>query len=108
MFDLSFGEIALVLLVAVLFIGPKDVPVVVRAASNAYRAVRRYLREIRAAFDEMARESGLKDMADEFEGDVRMIRGDDGKWYEAYDASHALPPQEENKPPAPKPEGEQP
>jgi hypothetical protein len=24
-------------------------------------------------------------MADEFEGDVRMIRGDDGKWYESYD-----------------------
>jgi sec-independent protein translocase protein TatB len=96
MFDLSFGEIALVLLVAVLFVGPKDVPVVVRSVSNAYRAVRRYLREIRAAFDEMAKESGLKDMADEFEGDVRMIRGDDGKWYEAYDAPHT-PVQKDEK-----------
>ncbi len=85
MFDLSFAEIAIILLVAVIFIGPKDVPVVIRAVSRFVRTVKGWGREIRAAFDDMAKESGLKDMADEFEGDVRMIRGDDGKWYESYD-----------------------
>ncbi|MCE2927427.1 MAG: Sec-independent protein translocase protein TatB [Rickettsiales bacterium] len=85
MFDLSFAEIALILLVAVIFIGPKDIPVVIRAVSRFVRTIKGWAREIRAAFDDMAKESGLKDMADEFEGDVRMIRGDDGKWYESYD-----------------------
>ena len=97
MFDLSLGEIALVLLVAVLFIGPKDVPVVVRALGNGYRAVRRTMREIRAAFDDVAKEAGLKDIADGFEGDVRMIKGDDGTWYEAYDVKAATAPPPKKK-----------
>jgi len=84
MFDLSFAEIAIIFLVAIIFIGPKDVPVVVRAVMRFVRTLKGWGREIRAAFDDMAKESGLKDMADEFEGDVRMIRGDDGKWYESY------------------------
>ncbi len=85
MFDFSLTELALVAVVAVLFIGPKELPTVVRAVAKFMRGLRSIMREITGAFDDVAKESGVKDMVDEFEGDVRMIRGDDGKMYESFD-----------------------
>jgi sec-independent protein translocase protein TatB len=84
MLDFSFAEIALIVIVAVIFIGPKDLPVVIRAISKALRAMRSLANEIRKAFEEIGDESGLKETAEEFKSGVKMIRGDDGKMYESY------------------------
>ena len=81
MFDFSFAELALIAVVAVVFIGPKELPVVVKAVAKAMRSVRSFTAEFRKAFDGLAHESGLKDI----EKDIRMIEGDDGKLHEAYD-----------------------
>ena len=89
MFDFSLTELALIAVVAVIFIGPKELPGVVRAVAKFMRGLRSIMREISGAFDDVAKESGVKAMVDEFEGDVRMIRGDDGKMYEAYDMPDA-------------------
>lgn len=89
MFDLSLGEVILVAVVALVFIGPNELPAVVRGIAKIMRSLTSLAHEIRSAFDDMAKESGVKDMVDEFEGDVRMIKGDDGKWYEAYDVPDA-------------------
>ena len=86
MFDFSFAELALIAIVAVIFIGPKELPVVVRACAKALRAVRGLGREVSQMFDDLSKESGLKDAAESFERDIKMIKGDDGKWYEAYEA----------------------
>ncbi len=83
MFDLSLAEVALIVVVAVIFIGPKELPVVIRAVAKALRALRGLYNDIRRAFDELARESGLQDI----ENDIKLIRGDDGKMYEAYDVT---------------------
>ena len=88
MFDFSFAELALIVVVAVVFIGPKELPAVVRAAAKAMRVIKGLTGEIRHAFDELAEESGLKASAAELEREVRMIKGDDGQYYESY----GLPP----------------
>lgn len=85
MFDLSLAELGLIVVVAVVFIGPKELPVVVRTVAKGMRAMRGVYNELRQAFDELSRESGLKDAAKEFDQEVRMIKGDDGNWYESYD-----------------------
>ena len=85
MFDFSFAEIALIVVVAVLFIGPDELPVVIRAVGKAMRGARSLAREMRGLMEEISRESGLEEAA----RDVTMIRGDDGKMYEAY---HFPPP----------------
>ncbi len=85
MFDLSFAEVALVVIVAIIFIRPEDMPVIIRAVAKAMRSMRSLAGEVRAAFDELSRESGLKDVADEVSSEMRMIRGDDGKLYESFD-----------------------
>lgn len=95
MFDFSFAELALIVIVAVVFIGPKELPAVLRAVAKAMRGIRKLGDEVRHTFDELAKESGVS------EG-VRMIKGDDGKMYEAYEPPKTILP---NSPP--KGEGEQ-
>jgi sec-independent protein translocase protein TatB len=94
MFDLSFAEIILIVVVAVVFLGPKELPVVVRAIARAMRYLRELAHEVRKAFDDLAKEAG----ADEIKAEVRMIQGDDGQWYESYHPEKiSSPSQGENK-----------
>lgn len=92
MFDLSFGEIIMVVVVAVVFIGPKELPTVIRALSKGLKAVRALTAEVRGMFDDLAKESGV----DELKSEVKMIQGDDGKWYESY--PHVVPPLPQDTP----------
>lgn len=85
MFDLSLAELGLIVIVAVIFIGPKDVPVVLRAISKGMRQLRQLGRELHQAFDELSREAGVADI----EREMRLIKGDDGKMYESYDLPQA-------------------
>lgn len=97
MLDFSFAELALIVVVAVVFIGPKELPVVVRAVAKALRSIRGLAGEVHQAFDELGRESGLKDAADDISGQMKSIKGqarimgDDGKWYDVHDTSHLTP-----------------
>ncbi len=79
MLDLSLGEILIVVIVAAIFIGPKEMPVVIRSIAGFLRSLKNLAGEIRAAFDEVAEESGFRDE------EIRLIKGDDGKMYESYD-----------------------
>lgn len=90
MFDFSFAEVALIVIVAIIFIRPKDMPVIIKGAARAVRGIRSLANEVRAAFDELSRESGLKDAADEMHKEMRMIKGDDGKLYESFDLSKVM------------------
>lgn len=86
--ELSLGEILIIAVAAVLFIGPKELPAVIRAAAKGLRGVRAFYNEVRKGFDDLARESGLSDTADALNTDMRLIKGDDGKLYESYDITH--------------------
>lgn len=65
MFDFSMGEIALLVIVALVFIGPKDLPVALRAVSRGIRAIRRLAGEFQQHLDEMVREADLSETRDE-------------------------------------------
>lgn len=93
MFDLSLGELVLIAVVVVVCIGPRELPTVLRAVAKAMRSLRSLGAEIRAAFDELAEESGVKDL----ERDITMIKGDDGRFYESYDMSK-LPTRKDDEP----------
>ncbi len=88
MFDISFAELLLIIVTAVVFIGPRELPAVARAVARAMRALRSLYNEARKSFDDLARETGLKDTADAIHTEMRLIKGDDGKLYESYDISH--------------------
>lgn len=84
MFDISLAEMLLVVLVAVVFIGPKELPAVIRGIAKVIRALKGLSREVRKTFDDLAKESGLKDEMDGLDHEIKMIQGDDGNWYESY------------------------
>ncbi len=62
MFDFSWSEIGLIAVVALVLIGPKDMPVAIRAVSAAIRKLRRMAGEFQQHVDEMLREADLHEV----------------------------------------------
>jgi len=85
MLDFSFAEIALIVIVAVIFIGPNELPAVIKIVAKAMRGIKSLTKELRTVFDDLSREAGLHETADDITKEIRMIRGDDGNMYKAYD-----------------------
>ena len=61
MFNIGMAEIILILLIAFLVVGPKDLPKVARALG-------RFVRYVREMIEEVKRETGLDEVADELKG----------------------------------------
>jgi sec-independent protein translocase protein TatB len=66
MFDFAWSEIAIIAAVALVVIGPKDLPVAMRAVSGFMKKARRMAGEFQTHVDEMMREADLKDVKDSF------------------------------------------
>lgn len=64
MFDFAFSEIALVGVVALLVIGPKDMPVAIKALTDVIKKARRMAGEFHGHVDEMMREADLHEVRD--------------------------------------------
>lgn len=62
MFDLAWSEIALILLVALVVIGPKELPNAVRGIADFIRKARRMAGEFQVHVDEMMRETKLDEV----------------------------------------------
>ncbi len=87
MFDFSFAELLLVIVVTVVFIQPKDFPVVIKAIAKAMKTLRGFTHDIKQIFDDISRESGITDVKETLDAEMRLIKGDDGKMYESYQVS---------------------
>jgi sec-independent protein translocase protein TatB len=59
MFDIGGGELLVIGIVALVVIGPKELPGLLRTAGNAMNKVRRMAAEFRGQFDEAMREAEL-------------------------------------------------
>ncbi len=62
MFDLGAAEILVIVIVAVLVIGPKDLPLAMRTAGRWIGKVRKVSAHFRTGLDAMVREADLEDM----------------------------------------------
>jgi sec-independent protein translocase protein TatB len=67
MFDLSWSHILLVLIVALVVVGPKDLPKLMRTAGQWTAKARAMADQFRKSFDEMARQSELEELRAEIE-----------------------------------------
>ncbi len=110
MFDLAWSEIALIGVVALIAIGPKDLPVAIKAVAEMMKKARRMASEFQGHVDEMVREANLHDVRDQF-NDIRNldIKGkilnavdSDGSLQRTVNSSLNTPPY--TPPPAPLPE----
>ena len=62
MFDIGIGELLVILIVAVVVIGPKDLPLAMRTAGRWIGKIRRMSAHFRSGIDTMVREAELEDM----------------------------------------------
>lgn len=65
MFDLGWTEIAVIVVVAVVVIGPKDLPAAVRGLAQQIAKFRRWAAEARGTLDEVVREAKLDEVRDQ-------------------------------------------
>jgi sec-independent protein translocase protein TatB len=70
MFDLSWSHILIVLIVALVVVGPKDLPRMMRTVGAWVGKARNMANEFRRSFDEMAKQSEL----DELRADLEALR----------------------------------
>ncbi len=70
MFDLGWPELMLIMVVALVVIGPKELPNAIRMVMGVVRKVRSAAREFQSGIDDLARESGLDDMKRDLEDNL--------------------------------------
>lgn len=76
MFDFAWSEFALIGVVALVFIGPKDLPVAIKAVAEMVKKARRMAGEFQTHVDEMVKEANLGEVRDQFNDLRRMdIKG---------------------------------
>jgi sec-independent protein translocase protein TatB len=67
MFDVGWSEMAVILMVALIVIGPKDLPRVARTVGKWTAKARGMAREFQRSIDDMAREAELEDIKAEMD-----------------------------------------
>ncbi|MBX5453786.1 MAG: Sec-independent protein translocase protein TatB [Acidobacteriia bacterium] len=65
MFDFAWSEIALIGVVALIVIGPKDMPAAIKAVTDVIRKARRMAAEFQSHVDEMMREANLNEVREQ-------------------------------------------
>lgn len=83
MFDVAPTELLMVALVALLVIGPKDLPRVMRVVGKWVGKARGMARQFRSGFDAMVREAELEDMEKTWAKENERIMSE-----------HPMPPEE--------------
>jgi len=68
MFDLTSSKLLLLGIVALLVVGPKDLPILLRTVGKYVGMIKRQAAEFRAQFDEAMRESELQALKKDVEG----------------------------------------
>jgi len=82
MFDLAWSEIAVIAVVAVVVIGPKDLPEAIRGVAKGVQKLRRMAGEFQQQADELVREAKLDDVRNsihEMKSTINEIRSFDIK-----------------------------
>jgi sec-independent protein translocase protein TatB len=125
MFDIGYTEILIIAVVALIVIGPKDLPRVMRTVGQWVGRARGMARHFRSGVDTMIRESELEEMEKKWRDEnARIMRehpGAVGTWDPAAPApvpegeapplaADMLPPEigEADERPAPPPRGDEP
>ena len=100
MFDIAPSELLLVAVVALVVIGPKDLPKALRVLGYWVGRARGVARQFRAGFDEMVRESELAEMEKKWASEnERIMREHDGGT--EVDAAAPPPPESDAAEPLP-------
>jgi sec-independent protein translocase protein TatB len=66
MFDFAWSEIALIGVVALVLIGPKDLPIAIKTVTTMIKKARRMAAEFQTHVDDMVKDADLSEVRDQF------------------------------------------
>jgi sec-independent protein translocase protein TatB len=113
MFDITSSKLLILAIVALIVVGPKDLPILLRTVGKYLGVIRRQAAEFRQQFDEAMREAELDHLKKEFENVKREVRATMDEGARAVDsqieaAAKADPPRFGTSMPATPPSPEKP
>lgn len=73
MFDITSSKLLILAIVALIVVGPKDLPILLRTVGKYLGVIRRQAAEFRSQFDEAMREAELDQLKKEFENVSREV-----------------------------------
>jgi sec-independent protein translocase protein TatB len=73
MFDITSSKLLILAIVALIVVGPKDLPILLRTVGKYLGVIRRQAAEFRHQFDEAMREAELDQLKKEFEAAAREV-----------------------------------
>jgi sec-independent protein translocase protein TatB len=74
MFDITSSKLLILAIVALIVVGPKDLPILLRTVGKYLGVIRRQAAEFRHQFDEAMREAELDQLKKEFDSVSREVR----------------------------------
>src|SRR5262245_40925775 len=74
MFDITSSKLLILAVVALIVVGPKDLPILLRTVGKYLGVIRRQAAEFRHQFDEALREAELDHLKKEFDNVTREVR----------------------------------
>lgn len=90
MFDFSLAELMVVAVLAIVLIGPKDMPVAVRAVVRFMKSVRAMTTEMQKVVNSIADDDDVKEIKASLEEEKRYIMDEAGYYREVYDISEFM------------------
>tara|TARA_A100001391_G_scaffold66729_3_gene42506 strand:+ start:95969 stop:96382 length:414 start_codon:yes stop_codon:yes gene_type:complete len=104
MFDIGAAELLVIVIVAVIVIGPKDLPLAMRTAGRWIGKMRKISSHFRSGIDTMVREAELEDMEKKWkEQNARIMREHPQGGPKEMEPTGAYPPPAQTPAPAPVP-----
>lgn len=91
MLGFSWGELLLIGAVALLVMKPEDMPGVARQVLQWVRAVKRYAAEMGKEFETLVKDTGVEEVKEVAEAEMRYIKDAEGKFHPAYDLKDIEP-----------------
>jgi sec-independent protein translocase protein TatB len=101
MFDIGYSELLVIAVVALIVIGPKDLPRVMRIVGQWVGRARGMARHFRSGVDTMMRESELEEMEKKWREENARIMSEHPAAIGAWDSAAQLPPPGDVPPVAP-------
>jgi len=93
MFDIGWSEMAIIAVVALVVIGPKDLPIVLRTVGQYVRKARAMASEFQSGIEQMARETELEQMRKEIEAAQQTVQTQTAAVSEQIEKALETPPE---------------
>lgn len=94
MFDISLSELLIVALVALLVLGPEEMPKVLRAVMRFFRSIKNFAAEIQQGVESLADEPEIREVKHAIQADRRYIIDEAGNYQEVFDISELMKDEE--------------